>query len=215
MKLVSVNVGLAREIEYAGKKEKTGIYKDPVLGAVMLRQLSLDGDQQVDPRNHGGVGRAVYVYPYEHYEYWSVELGRDDLTYGIFGENFTTLGLLETTVRIGDRYRVGQAEIVITQPRMPCYKLGIRMQYPGIVKRMTAARRHGFYGGVVSMGQVRAGDPISLVWQDPLGLTVDDVIRIHTRDTDDVETLQKAVASHALAGEYRERYRNQLEKLGY
>lgn len=213
MKLISVNVGLAREIEYAGKKEMTGIYKNPVPGPVMLRQLSLDGDQQVDLKNHGGVGRAVYMYPYEHYEYWSAELNRDDLTYGIFGENLTTLGLLETEVRIGDRYRVGEAEIVITQPRMPCYKLGVRMGDERIIKRMTASRKHGFYGGVVSMGQVRPGDPISLVWQDPLGLTVDDVVRIHTVDTGDVETLRKAVSSKALAEEYRQRYRKQLAKL--
>src|SRR6266511_2294772 len=126
MKLISVNVALPREVNWNGKSIMTGIFKEPVDGPVMLRTLNLDGDRQADLSVHGGVSKAVYVYPAEHYQYWKAELPEMQLPYGMFGENFTTEGLVEETVNVGDRFRVGEAELMLTEPLMPYYKLGIR-----------------------------------------------------------------------------------------
>ena len=163
MKLVSVQVGRPRTVRWRGKAVSTGIYKEPVAGRIMLRRNNLDGDRQADLTVHGGLDKAVYVYPSEHYPIWQAELPGMRLPYGIFGENFTTEGLDESSVHIGDQFRIGGALVEVTQPRMPCYKLGIRFGRPDMPKRFHASGRCGFYLAVLQEGEVGAGD----VWERP------------------------------------------------
>src|SRR6516165_10285264 len=163
LKLLSVNVGMPREVDWHGKVVRTSIFKSPVLGPVRVATLNLEGDKQSDLRVHGGVHKAVYVYPSEHYQFWRNEIPDLDLPWGVFGENFTTEGLLEEAVNIGDRFRVGSAEFVVTQPRMPCYKLGIRFGRPDIIKRFLHSGKSGFYFSVTLEGEVGAGDPIERI----------------------------------------------------
>jgi MOSC domain-containing protein YiiM len=146
MQLISVNVGLPREVTWKEKTVSTGIFKEPVNTRVMVRELNLDGDRQADLTVHGGVDKAVYVYPFEHYEYWRSELPDTELTPGIFGENFTVTGFKEEEINIGDRFKIANVELMVTQPRLPCYKLGIRFERPDMVKRFLVSRRTGFYG---------------------------------------------------------------------
>ncbi len=177
MKLVSVNVGLPREVEWRGRRVTTGIFKSPVEGRVRARFLNLDGDRQADLSVHGGRDKAVYAYPEEHYEYWRGELPGVDLPPGSFGENLTTRGLTETEVRIGDTFRVGSALMRVTQPRMPCDKLALRFEREDMVRRFRASERSGFYLAVVEEGEVAAGDTIEPVERVPHEVTVSEVTR--------------------------------------
>ena len=161
MKLVSVQIGRPRTVRWHGKPVSTGIYKEPVAGRIMLYQFNLDGDQQADLTVHGGQDKAVYVYPSEHYPVWQAEFPDLLLPYGMFGENFTTEGLDEESVHIGDQFRIGEAVVEVTQPRMPCYKLGIRFARPDMPKRFHVSGRCGFYLAVLREGEVGAGD----VWE--------------------------------------------------
>jgi MOSC domain-containing protein YiiM len=158
MKIISVNVGLPRLVLRNDEPVSTGIFKEPIAGRVMMRKLNLDGDRQSDLSVHGGPEKAVYVYPSEHYDFWKHELPDMDLPWGVFGENFTTTGLFETEVNIGDKFRIGAAEVMVTQPRMPCYKLGIRFGRADIIKRFLVSERSGFYLSVLKEGEVGAGD---------------------------------------------------------
>ena len=158
MKLVSVQVGRPRTVRWHGKPVSTGIYKEPVAGRIMLYQFNLDGDQQADLTVHGGQDKAVYVYPSEHYPLWQKEFPNMVLPYGMFGENFTTEGMDEESVHIGDQFRIGDAVVEVTQPRMPCYKLGVRFARPDMPKRFHASGRCGFYLAVLHEGEVGAGD---------------------------------------------------------
>src|SRR6266478_2351379 len=158
MKVVSVNLGLPRTVQWKGKAVSTGIFKEPVSGRVALRSLDFDGDRQADLSVHGGPSKAVYVYPAEHYAYWRQELPDMTLPWGMFGENLTTEGLQEDTLQIGDRFRIGSTEVVVTQPRMPCFKLGLRFGRDDMVKRFLASFRTGFYFSVAAEGEVAAGD---------------------------------------------------------
>jgi MOSC domain-containing protein YiiM len=170
MKLLSVNVGLPREVEWNGRTIRMSIFKAPVSGRVQARKLNLDGDQQSDLTVHGGVDKAVYVYPSEHYAFWRNELSDVEFNWGAFGENFTTEGELDDkAVHIGDRFRIGSAEFVVTQPRMPCFKLGIRFGRADIIKRFLHSRRNGFYFAVAQEGEVAAGDSIELLKRDENG----------------------------------------------
>jgi MOSC domain-containing protein YiiM len=162
VKLLSVNVGGPREVEWRGETVRTSIWKAPVTGRVAVRRTNLAGDEQSDLRVHGGAAKAVYVYPHEHYAYWERELGVA-LGFGNFGENLTTSGLLEAEVAIGDRLRIGSAEFEVTQPRVPCFKLGIRFGRPDLVKRFLAAGRSGFYLAVLREGELAAGDAIERI----------------------------------------------------
>ena len=171
-RLRSICVGGPREVEWRGDIYTTSIFKEPVEGRVRLNRLNLAGDKQSDLSVHGGPNKAVYAYPSEHYPYWREELPNFPLPWGAFGENFTTDGLIETEVCIGDRFRIGTAELVVTQPRMPCYKLGIRFDRADMVKRFVKAGRSGFYLKVVAEGEVGAGDPITLVERDQNGISV-------------------------------------------
>src|SRR4051812_3857912 len=157
MKIISLNTGLPREVTWHGRRVTTAIYKNPVEGRVSLRWLNLDGDRQADLTVHGGEFKAVYCYPHEHYGWWMDQLGRRELPMGMFGENLTTEGLDESSVHIGDRFSVGTAHVIVTQPRLPCYKLGIRFQSDAMVRRFLASRLTGFYVAVEREGELAAG----------------------------------------------------------
>jgi MOSC domain-containing protein YiiM len=210
MKLVSVNVGRPQEVDWGGRRVRTSIWKAPVTGRVRVDRLNLEGDEQSDLSAHGGRDKAVYVYPSEHYRYWTGELPGSDLPWGAFGENFTTEGLLEEDVRIGDRLRVGSAEFVVTQPRMPCYKLGARFGREDMVRRFLASGRTGFYLAVQSEGEVGSGDPISFTARDDRGVTVADITALYTHDADNQSLLQRAVDVPALPAGWREYLRKRL-----
>ncbi len=210
MKLLSVNVGLPREIAWKGKVVRTSIFKTPVGGPVRVAKLNLEGDQQSDLSVHGGVEKAVYTYPSEHYQYWRKELPTVDLRWGAFGENFTTAGLLEETVHIGDHFRIGSAEFVVTQPRMPCFKLGIRFGRPDIVKRFLHSGRAGFYFSVFREGEVTAGDSIELLKRDEQGVTVADVVNLYQRDATNQDLLRRASELPSLPKSWRDYFRKRL-----
>ena len=210
MRLVSVNVGLPREMEWRGRTIRTSIFKTPTDRRVRVTTVNLEGDRQSDLSVHGGVDKAVYAYPSEHYAYWRGELPGMDLPWGIFGENFTTEGLLEGSVRIGERLRVGSAEFVITQPRMPCFKLGIRFDRPDIVRRFLQSRRTGFYLAVLREGEVAAGDSIQFTAQERGGLTVADIVNLYTVDAENQELLRRATEYSALPESWRDYFRERL-----
>jgi len=212
MKILSVNVGLPREVTWQGKLVTTVIFKKPVKAPIMLRTLNLDGDGQADLTVHGGVTKAVYAYPSEHYDYWRDELPGVDLSWGMFGENFTTEGLLEESVYIGDRFRIGDTEVTVTEPRMPCYKLGIKFGRPDIIKRFLASRRTGFYFAVVRGGMVGAGDAIELIGREQQEVSVADITRLYAFEKDDLETLRRAVEVEALPENWKGYFLHQLEK---
>jgi len=176
-RLISLNVSLPREIVWRGRRVRTAFLKVPVEGPVSLSTLHLDGDGVADPRYHGGRDKAVYLYPFEHYAFWARELGRDDLAPGSFGENFTTEGLLEEEIRIGDVFEVGSARVRVTQPRTPCAKLGMRMGSMAFVRRFAESGRTGFYLAVDREGVVTSGDPLARVGSDPAQPTVADAFR--------------------------------------
>ena len=179
MKIISVNVGLPRQVAWKGRMVRTGIFKEPVDGAVMIRELNLDGDQQADLTVHGGPKKAVYAYPAEHYDYWRRELPEATFSWGNFGENLTTEGLLEDSLHIGDRFKIGSAMLQVTQPRMPCYKLGIRFGRDDMIKRFLLSGRSGFYFSVVEPGEVRGGSEISIVSRDAEHLTIAHTNRLY------------------------------------
>jgi MOSC domain-containing protein YiiM len=179
MKILSVNVGLPREVEWHGQPVTTSIFKAPVAGRIPLKTLNFDGDRQADLDVHGGPQKAVYAYPSEHYAFWKQELARRDLPFGIFGENLTTEGLLESDLNIGDRLAIGSAELVVTQPRLPCYKLGIRFGSDEMVKRFFIARRSGIYFSVAREGEVAAGDQVKIVSRDRNAVPLTEIFRLY------------------------------------
>jgi MOSC domain-containing protein YiiM len=172
MKLLSIQVGRPRKVKWRRRTVTTGIYKEPVTGRIMLRRHNLDGDEQADLSVHGGSDKAVYVYPSEHYPFWQSELSGQHLPYGMFGENFTTEGLDESSVRIGDRFRVGTAIVEVTQPRVPCYKLGVRFGRPDMPQRFHFSKRCGFYLAVLEEGEVGTGDVWERITRDTTAMTV-------------------------------------------
>ena len=206
MKLLSVNVSQPQEVSYNGKRIKTGIFKEPVSGRTMMRRLNLDGDGQGDLSVHGGIHKAVYIYPTEHYDYWKRELGRDDLTYGKFGENLTVKGLLEETVHIGDVFRIGEALVEVSQPRVPCFKLGIKMGDPQIVKPFLASKRVGFYVRVLEEGEVGAGDAIERMKVGDGGMTVKEIVHLRHFDNTNTEAAEKAASLPALTPSWRDSF---------
>ena len=215
MKVISLNVALPRLVEYNGEPVSTSIFKEPVPGPVMLRTLNLDGDRQADLSVHGGISKAVYGYPSEHYEFWKRELPEMELPYGMFGENFTTEGLLEDAINVGDRFRVGKAELMVTEPRLPCYKLGIKFGRVDIIKRFLQSRRTGFYFAVVKEGEVKAGDEIELVSRDENGITIADITRLYAFEKEDRETLRRVVKLEALSESWREYFQHQIQRLSH
>jgi MOSC domain-containing protein YiiM len=212
MRVVSLSVGLPREVEWDGHTVLTSIFKEPVDRRLRVSKLNFDGDQQSDLTVHGGVDKAVYAYPSEHYEYWFRELPGTDLPRAVFGENLTIEGLLEGDVRIGDRFRVGSAEFVVTQPRMPCYKLGIRFGRMDMLKRFLQSGRTGFYFAVTTEGEVGAGDPIELIARSDEGLTVTDVVNLYTVDAKNQDLLRRATQSSRLPESWKDYFRKRLRE---
>ena len=212
MRVISVNVGLPREVTWKGKTIMTGIFKEPVHQRVKVRSLNLDGDGQADLTVHGGVDKAVYAYPFEHYDYWREELPNIDLLWGAFGENLTIAGLLEQGVCIGDRFAIGTAEVMVTQPRMPCYKLGIKFGRTDIVKRFLASRRSGFYLSVITEGEVGTGDELKLIYRDDHQITVTDILRLYTRELDDVNLLYRVTQLESLSTSWRDDFKQLLDQ---
>jgi MOSC domain-containing protein YiiM len=215
MKLVSVNTGLPREVMWHGKNVTTAIFKEQVKGRVALRKLNLDGDRQADLTVHGGEYKAVYCYPIVHYNYWKRELPGRDLPMAIFGENFTTDGLLEHSIHLGDRLSVGSAEVVVTQPRLPCYKLGVRFQSDDMVKRFLASGRTGFYFAVTREGEVGAGDEITVIARDPNAVPVSEITRLYVTKRygdDDVTSVRRALRVEALPESWKQYFRERLQK---
>jgi len=210
MKVLSINVGLPREVEWRAEAVETAIFKTPVSGRVAVTRLNLAGDRQADLSVHGGPDKAVYAYPSEHYRYWREELPGTALPWGAFGENLTVAGLSEAGLRVGDVLRIGSAELVVTQPRLPCYKLNARFQRPDMVKRFLRSRRTGFYMAVVKEGHLEAGDPIELVATDPSAIRVSEIVTLYTDKGNSGELLQRALATAALPQTWRDHLRLRL-----
>ncbi len=215
MKVLSVNVGLPRKVLFNGQTITTAIFKDPVKGPVMLRKINLDGDKQADLTVHGGVDKAVYSYPAEHYDYWRKQYPNIDIIWGMFGENFTTEGLMEDTVNIGDQVQIGSAKLVATQPRMPCYKLGVRFGIMEIIRRFLSSGRPGIYFKVLKQGEVKTGDKIEIIEKDKNNVTVKDIVRLYiNRDhVDNIETMRRAIKISALPEGWKYEFQQNIEQL--
>ncbi len=215
MKLLSLNVGLPREVLWHGTPVTTGIFKKPVEGRVQLRRLNLDGDRQADLTVHGGKYKAVYCYPIEHYSFWRNELPGRDLPPASFGENFTTEGVpLESEVHLGDRFSVGSAEVIVTQPRLPCYKLGIRFENDQMVKRFLASGRTGFYVAVTREGEVGAGDQIELLGRDANEVSVSEITRLYVAKSyteEDKGAVRRALQVASLPDSWKDWLRERLK----
>jgi MOSC domain-containing protein YiiM len=194
----------------SGKTVRTSIWKDPVQGRVHVSTLNLDGDQQSDLSVHGGVDKAVYLYPSEHYSYWRTQLSGVGLPWGAFGENFTTEGILEDQVKVGDRIRIGSAEFTVTQPRMPCYKLGIRFNRRDMVKRFLESKRTGFYLAVLHEGEVEQGDEIDFIETQESGITITEIVSLYSTDSQNQELLRRATELPALPQAWRDYFRKRL-----
>src|SRR4051812_46089225 len=209
LRVVSLNVGLPREVEWEGQAVLTSIFKEPVERRLRVSTLNFEGDEQSDLTVHGGVDKAVYVYPSEHYGEWRRELPGVEFPRAVFGENLTTEGLGED-VRIGDRFRIGTAGFVVTQPRLPCYKLGIRFGRMDMLKRMLSSGRSGFYFTVTTEGEVVAGDAIEPIERLVEGLTVADVVRLYTVDAKNQELLRRATQTSGLPDSWKDYFRKRL-----
>ena len=212
MKLVSVNVGLPLDVIWKGRTVTTGIFKEPVEGPVSLRRLNLDGDRQADLSVHGGQDKAVYAYPSEHYAYWRDAVPGTELPWGMFGENFTTEGFLEDKLNIGDRFRIGSALVMVTQPRMPCYKLGVKFGRDDIVNLFLNSGRPGFYFSVLEEGEVEAGAAIELVARDHNNVTVGDIARLYVSERENTALMRRALAVEALPASWRKYFSKRLER---
>ena len=211
-RLVAVNVGLPRDVEWRGRTVHTGIWKEPVEGKRMVRRLNIDGDGQGDRAGHGGEQRAVFVYQVESYRYWEEQLGRDGFTYGQFGENFTVEGLPDDEVCIGDRYRIGDAEFEVTQPRVTCYRVGIRMDEPQMPSLLVSHRRPGFYLRVLQEGEVQAGDEITKLTTGPEAMTVAEMDGLLYLPRHPRHSLARALRIPALSDGWRESFQTLLDQ---
>jgi MOSC domain-containing protein YiiM len=207
-----VNVGRPREVDWHGRTVRTSIWKSPVNGSIPVSLLNLEGDEQSDLSVHGGPEKAVYAYPHEHYDFWRRELPADDLPSGAFGENLTTEGLLEPDVKIGDRIRVGSVEFLVTQPRTPCFKLGIRFGRDDMVKRFLRSGRSGFYLAVVREGELAPGASIDFVGRADHDVTVADINSLYAREIDNEDLLRRAIEVPALPEGWKEYFRKRLSK---
>jgi MOSC domain-containing protein YiiM len=213
MKVTKVCVGMPQIVRTSEEGfVTTAIFKQPVGGRVRVKELNLEGDAQADLTVHGGWSKAIYVYPGEHYEYWRNELPEMELGDSQFGENLTTEGLIETEVFIGDRLRIGTAEFIVTEPRMPCYKLGIRTGRKDILRRFLQSRRSGFYLAVTRTGDLAAGDDIKLLARDENKVSVTDIVRVWVEDKGDVDTMKRALNIGSLPETWKEPFRDRIAK---
>lgn len=210
MQLLSVNVSLPTNIEYRGRQVRTGIFKAPVAGPVMLRALNLDGDAQADLQNHGGGHKAACVYAIENYRYWQSRLGRGDFGWGQFGENFTVEGMLEDDIHIGDRFRVGGAVIEVTQPRVPCYKLSMKMGLRDFARQFLTSLRVGFYVRVLEEGEVAAGDAIRRLVVGPGRISVREAIHLLYFDPENLSDARRALSVEAFSPAWLQSFADRL-----
>lgn len=210
MKLLSLNVALPRLAAWRMQTVNTGIFKQPVSGPVQLRTLNLDGDRQADLAVHGGPYKAVYAYPSEHYEFWHQELPNTQLPWGMFGENLTTEGLFESELHIGDRLQIGGAIIMVRQPRIPCYKLGIKFRRTDIIAHFLRSGRSGFYFSVEQEGTVTAGDSFEFLSRAPEAITIAEMNRVYAEDKYNAALLNKAIATAALPEDWRDYLKKRL-----
>ena len=197
-KILSINVSLPKEIDFEGQKVTTGIFKEPIEGRIMLRTLNLDGDKQADLTVHGGPDKAVYAYPIEHYEFWRKVYPDMEMPNGMFGENFTIEGLMESEVSVGDAFEIGSSKVIATQPRMPCYKLGVKFGRMDVLKKFLASGRSGIYFKVLEEGEVGAGDSIIQIKNDTNRVGIRDIVRLYASDREDIKTMRRAVKVEAL-----------------
>jgi len=211
VKLISLNVARPRLTVYKGETINTGIFKKPVSGRVALRTLNLDGDRQADLSVHGGPYKAVYAYPSEHYGYWRRELPGMQLPWGMFGENFTTEGLGEDDLHIGDRLQIDSATVMVRQPRMPCYKLAAKFQRDDILERFLVSGRSGIYFSVEQEGEAGEGDSFGLISRNHDGITIAEMNRLFVREKYNRDLLQKAIATAALPKDWREYFLPRLK----
>lgn len=204
MKLLSINVSKPKPIEYGGKTIQTGIFKEPVTGSVMVKDDNIEGDGQGDLKVHGGTYKAIYGYPIEHYSHWKHVLSRDDLTFGQFGENLTVRGMLETDIHIGDVFQIGQVvKLQITQPRVPCFKLGYKMGMPEFPKQFLDSRRVGFYFRILTEGEIKAGDNISHIETVDEPMSITEILNLRFFDTKNFERINKARKLQALSPSWK------------
>jgi MOSC domain-containing protein YiiM len=204
--LISVQVGIPRKVVRDGEEVLTGIFKAPVKGRLRMNTLNLEGDRQADLSVHGGPNKAVYGYPSEHYPFWRKELPGVELPWGSFGENLTTSGLLESEVHIGDRFTIGTAEVVVTQPRLPCFKLNLKFDRDDMVKRFLASHYSGFYFRVLGEGEVGAGDEIIPIHQDENRFSVLDAMRLYLGESDSSELRNRALQVKYLSPSWRKEF---------
>jgi MOSC domain-containing protein YiiM len=209
-RILSVNVSKPKTVEFEGQKVTTGIFKEPVKGRIRLKRLNLDGDQQADLTVHGGPDKAVYAYPLEHYQFWRDTYPHTKMPYGMFGENFTIEGLMESEVNVGDYFGIGSSKVIATQPRMPCYKLGVKFGNMDIVRKFLASRRSGIYFKVLKEGEVGAGDSVIKLKNDSNKVTISDIVRIYTTDKEDIDMMRCALKVKALPEGWRNYFLKQI-----
>lgn len=212
MQLVSLNVARPRLVVYKGTSISTGIFKQPVSGPLQLRSLNLDGDRQADLSVHGGPYKAVYGYASEHYPFWRQELPRVDLPWGMFGENFTTSGLAEEELHVGDRFQIGAATVMVRQPRTPCYKLAAKFQRDDMLQRFLLSGRSGFYFSVEQEGSVAVEDAFQLLTRNQDGITISELNRLFVREKHNQELIRKAIHTTALPPDWHEYLSERLDQ---
>jgi MOSC domain-containing protein YiiM len=212
-KILSVNVSLPKEIDFEGQKVITGIFKDAIEGRVKLRTLNLDGDKQADLTVHGGPDKAVYAYPIEHYEFWRNVYPNMEMPNGMFGENFTTEGLMEAEVNVGDVFKIGSSEVIATQPRMPCYKLGVKFGRMDVLKKFLASGYSGIYFKVLEEGEVGAGDSIIKIKEDSNRVGIIDIVRLYSSDRQNIKMMRSAVRVKALPEGWKDYFYDQIRRV--
>jgi MOSC domain-containing protein YiiM len=204
LRVESVNVGRPREVFWKGRAVQTSIFKEPVAGRVAVRRLNLEGDEQADLKVHGGPSKAVYVYPADYYAFWREQFPEMEVPWGMFGENLTIWGVRDDTMHIGDQLQVGSARLMVSEPRMPCYKLALKFGRDDILKRLFQSGFSGFYCAVLQEGEVAAGDPVKVLHRDEHAVTVRDIVRLEGEGYYDVDLLRRAVAVEALPQGWRD-----------
>src|ERR687891_558074 len=212
-KILSVNVSFPKEIDFEGQKVITGIFKEPIEGRIMLRTLNLDGDKQADLTVHGGPDKAVYEYPIEHYEFWRKVYPDIEMPNGMFGENFTTEGLMEAQVNVGDVFRIGSSKVIATQPRMPCYKLGVKFGRMDVLKKFLASGRSGVYFKVLEEGEVGTGDPIIQIKKDTNRVGISDIVKLYSSDRENTKMMRRAIKVEALPEGWKDYFYEQIRRV--
>jgi MOSC domain-containing protein YiiM len=212
-KILSVNVSYPKEVDYEGQKVTTGIFKEPIEGRVKLGTLNLDGDKQADLTVHGGPDKAVYAYPIEHYEFWRKVYPNMEMPNGMFGENFTTEGLMEIDINVGDIFEIGSSKVIATQPRMPCYKLGVKFGRMDVLKKFLASGRSGIYFKVLEEGEVGAGDPIIQIKKDTNRVGISDIVRLYASDREDIKMMRRTLKVEALPKGWKDYFYEQIRRV--